>query len=390
MGKEVQKQDVIIIGGGPSGLSTALHLAQRSPTLIARMLVLEKAHYPRQKLCAGGLVPDAEIILERLGLDVGEVPHVDADAAHFDFEGSGLTLALPKTHVLRVIRRDEFDAWLAAKARSKGIQIREGVTVKSVRPGSDGVIVETESQQYLAQVVVGADGSNGVVRRSILPDTPISTARVLEVITPEAALPVPGKRAHREKHAYLDFFPIPDGIAGYTWDFPTQINGRPMRCWGIYDTNILADMQRPPLKKPLAAEMARFGLNLDDYELKGHPIRWFDPFNKFAVARVLLVGDAIGADPIFGEGISIALGYGKVAAAEVATAFRRGDFHFTGYKRRVLLSPLGQSLLVRWLLTYIIYPWHWKWFQILVLRILNPVMLLIGWFLVLNWGKRMK
>ena len=56
--------------------------------------------------------------------------------------------------------------------------------------------------------------------------------------------------------------------------------------------------------------MARHGFNLDDHELKGHPIRWYDPFNPVSVPRVLLVGDAVGADPIFGEGISMALGYG--------------------------------------------------------------------------------
>jgi len=39
-----------------------------------RILILEKAHYPRPKLCAGGLLADAEIILDRLGLDVSEVP----------------------------------------------------------------------------------------------------------------------------------------------------------------------------------------------------------------------------------------------------------------------------------------------------------------------------
>jgi len=112
--------DVLILGGGPAGLSTALHLAQLAPELIPRILILEKAHYPRPKLCAGALLNDAEIILERLGLDVSEVSHVDASAAHLDFAGQGLTISVPHTHILRVIRRDEFDNWLARRPKGRG------------------------------------------------------------------------------------------------------------------------------------------------------------------------------------------------------------------------------------------------------------------------------
>src|SRR5512142_3171005 len=176
--------DVLILGGGPSGLSTALHLAQLAPELRAGTLVVEKAHYPRVKLCAGGLVTDAEVILQRLGLDVGEVPHVDASAAHLDFAGKGLTVALPNTHTLRIIRRDEFDNWLAKKTREAGIEIREGVTVRKVIAGAEAVSVETDQGTLRARIVVGADGSNGVTRRSVLPETPVHTARVLELITP--------------------------------------------------------------------------------------------------------------------------------------------------------------------------------------------------------------
>ncbi|MBI5840559.1 MAG: NAD(P)/FAD-dependent oxidoreductase [Chloroflexi bacterium] len=384
---------LIIIGGGPSGLSTALHLQQAAPHLAPRILILEKAHYPRPKLCAGGLVVDAEIILQRLGLDVSEVPHADVDTAHFDFAGRGLSIRNPKRQTLRVIRRNEFDAWLAKKAQSRGMEIREGVTVKNILPDNEGVTVETDSATFRAQIVVGADGSNGITRKCILPNAPVYTARALEVLTP--TLPSPklselGGGLGRGHDAYFDFFPVPANIAGYVWDFPTQVNGEAMRCWGVYDTNLLASEKRPQLKDPLAKEMSRHGFDLDEYELKGHPIRWYDPANPVSVPRVLLVGDAAGADPLFGEGISIALGYGAVAAREIGESLRRNEFSFSGYKRRLARSGLGQTLFVRWLITQVVYSFKWRWFQILLWRVLKPIVVIVAWLFVLNWSKRIR
>jgi menaquinone-9 beta-reductase len=410
----MQECEILIIGGGPSGLSTALHLARDFSHLTDRILILEKARYPRPKLCAGGLVIDAEVILQRLGLDVSEVPHLDADCLHFDFEAKGLDLRGPKRHALRVIRRDEFDRWLAEKAESRGLEIREGVTVRNVLPDKDGVTVKTDHGDFRALVVVGADGSNGITRRSILPNAPVHTARVLEVLTSSPpiyrrppnttmkiwdvnlihnssglSLPDAAQGEGQQKQAYFDFFPVTANIAGYVWDFPTQVHGQGMRCWGIYDTNILASEKRPQLKELLAEEMARFGFNLRDYEVKGHPIRWFSPQNPMAVLRVLLVGDAAGADPFLGEGISIALGYGCLAAREIGQAFANNDFSFKGYKQRVLRSSLGKTLVTRWLLTHVIYPLKWKWLQIFIWRILKPIAVPFAWKFVLNWGKQL-
>jgi flavin-dependent dehydrogenase len=347
------KRDILIIGGGPGGLSTALHIARDFPHLASRLLVLEKARYPRSKLCAGGLVLDAEIILQRLGLDVSEVPHVDVDRIHFDFETKGLTISMPGRQALRVIRRDEFDTWLAEKARERGIEILEGVAVKNIAAEPGGVVVETDRGGFVAQIIVGADGSNGITRRCMLPQSPLHTARVLEILTP-------ANESDRAKVAYFDFVPVPENIAGYIWDFPTQVKGETMRCWGIYDTNILAGERRPQFKDPLAREMSRAGFDLDDYEVKGHPIRRFSPENPLSAPRVLFVGDAAGADPLFGEGISIALGYGALAAREIGKAFQRNEFSFTGYRGRVLRSALGQALIARWVLAYIVYPLKWK------------------------------
>jgi flavin-dependent dehydrogenase len=377
--------DIIIIGAGPAGLSTALHLAKIDPQLAGNTLVLEKARHPRPKLCAGGLTVDAEVLLEYLGLDVNEVPCARAESVCIQFEGRGLRLHPSLRPALRIIRRDEFDSWLANKVRQLGVEIREDVRVNAIRREGTEVIVATENGEIHARVVVGADGSNGVVRGSILPDHPLQTARLLEVISTPGA-----DSQHLVKNAYFDLFCVPNGIAGYTWDFPTQLQGQPMRCWGIFDNNLLSDGKRAPLKTQLAEEMARNGYSLADSDLKGHPIRWFNPLVPFSVPGVLLAGDAAGSDPLFGEGISLAIGYGKIAARSIQSAFEHNDFSFQDYRKQILISSLGQTLILRTIIAYILYTFHWRWFQRLVWWILKPVVLVAGWLLVLNWGKRLK
>jgi hypothetical protein len=85
----------------------------------------------------------------------------------------------------------------------------------------------------------------------------------------------------------------------------------------------------------------------------------------------------------------MALGYGTLAAQEIGKAFRMNDFSFKGYRSRVLRSALGQALIARWILAYLVYSFKWKWFQVLLWRILKPVVVIAAWLFVLNWGKRL-
>jgi flavin-dependent dehydrogenase len=78
-------RNVIIIGGGPSGLSTALHLAKNFPQLTPRLLILEKARYPRPKLCATRR--GAEVIIS--GSDWMAKCARGCGRIHFDFEAKG-------------------------------------------------------------------------------------------------------------------------------------------------------------------------------------------------------------------------------------------------------------------------------------------------------------
>lgn len=337
-----QKYDIIIVGAGPAGISTALHLAQIAPKLVSRALILEKSRHPRHKLCGGGVLPDGEVILKQLGLDITEVPHYDVDWAHFDYDGQGMTMRVEKKgqFAFRTIRRHEFDAWLADKARTLGFLIQENTEVKRVAVDGSGVTLETEHGTYRARVVVGADGSNSVIRRAVVPHENTHVARLLEVVTE----PKPEASSHTQADSYFDFIVIPQGIRGYVWDFPAIERGKPVRVRGVYDSNVNDVKPDIALRDALSEEFRRHGLDLGKYKLEGHPIRWFDAKTAFSAPRLLLVGDAAGADALYGEGISLALGYGGLAARAIRTAFERDDFTFRHYKAMILHSELGMAL----------------------------------------------
>jgi len=378
--------DVIIVGAGPAGISTALHLAQVAPEMVARTLILEKARHPRPKLCGGGILPDAEVILRHLGLDITEIPHYDVDWAHFDFDGRGMKMRGEKkgTFAFRTIRRHEFDAWLAGKARERGFLVHENTSVKGVTVTGSEVVLETDQGEYRASVVVGADGSKSVVRRAVIPQEKTHTARLLEILTE----PRPEKSFHIQTDSYFDFLYIPQGILGYTWDFPALENGRPVRVRGIYDSNVYPTKTDISLRAALAAEFGRHGYSLDEYKLEGHPLRWFEARSVFAAPRVLLVGDAAGTDALFGEGISAALGYGRFAAQAIKKAFAKRDFTFRDYKTILLRSELGKALRRR--------TWLAKFFYRLRSRLIQAfVWRKLGWFIewvmqtfMIGWAHR--
>jgi menaquinone-9 beta-reductase len=378
--------DLIIVGAGPAGISTALHLAQIAPELVGRTLILERAHHPRPKLCGGGLIPDTEVVLHSLGLDSREVPHCDVDWAHFDYNGKGMRMRGEKkgTYAFRTIRRDEFDAWLAGKARQLGYHIQEDTSVKRLSVSESEVLLETDQGEYRARVVVGADGSKSVVRRLAVPHENTHTARLLEIVTE----PRPEKSFHIQADSYFDFLYVPQGILGYTWDFPALENGRPVRVRGIYDSNVYPVKTDISLRAALADEFTRHGCRLDEYELEGHPLRWFEAKSAFSAPHILLVGDAAGADALFGEGISIALGYGRLAARAIQEALVRQDFSFRGYRRAILRSELGKALQRRTWMAKVFYRLRSPVIQALVWRKLGWLVEWVMQTFMIGWANR--
>jgi menaquinone-9 beta-reductase len=358
MQHSIEEIDVLIIGSGPAGASTALHLVHNDNSWARRITVVDKAIHPREKLCGGGITHLGQNVLAQLGLAL-EPRSFAIREARLVYENQSYSFY--GNPVFRIVRRDEFDQWLVTKAEECGIRVRQGEAVRDVVPQQEYVAVVTDKTTYHARVVVAADGSRSLVRQKLKWDDESRVARLLEVLTPEEPQRQP---EFRDGVAVFDFTRMAEGLQGYYWDFPSYVKGQAMMNRGVFDSRARPERPKANLKEELRLAMAARERNLDDYPLKGHPIRWFDKNGRFAAHRVILAGDAAGADPFMGEGISFALGYGNVAAAAIVDAFARADFSFAGYRQRILADPLLAQLKSRvWLarLAYWLkYPWLFR------------------------------
>lgn len=348
---DAQAVDVLILGAGPAGISTALHLLQQEASWAGRMLLLEKAAHPRPKLCGGGVTLLGLEILRRLGFPLPlPLPQAHVDEVRLIYGEWMISMCARPEFI--VFHRPELDAYLAMEARRRGILIHENEPAQSLIPQADGVTVVTPRATYRAQVVVGADGSKGISRQ--ICDRRRSrtrVARLLETLSPAFERLAP----FTDRYASFDFTPTRDDLQGYFWEFPSWVGGEPTLNRGVYDARLASSRPRARLVPILQDNLRSLGYELDQAHVEGHPLHWFSPRNCFSQPRLLLVGDAAGVDPLFGEGIAPALAYGQVAADAIQVAFSRGDFSFKDYRRRLLTSHLGRYLMLRWGVAEVVY-----------------------------------
>ncbi|MEM7335126.1 MAG: FAD-dependent monooxygenase, partial [Chloroflexota bacterium] len=227
---EVEKVDVLIIGSGPAGTSTALHLIKSNPNWAKRIVIVDKAVHPREKLCGGGITHLGQNILADLGLpfepasfEVKEVKLVYQDKS-YSFLGDP---------VFRIIRRDEFDHWLVQQCESFDIPVRQGEGVKKIIRHDDYMEVVTEKATFHAKAVVGADGSRSFVRHHLKWEDEARVARLIEVLTPEDEQIQP---VFQSQTAVFDFTHMTDGLQGYYWDFPSYVNKKAFMNRGLFDS----------------------------------------------------------------------------------------------------------------------------------------------------------
>lgn len=330
--------DVLIVGGGPAGTVSALALAEGCWDLADRTLVVEAAVHPRSKPCGGVISGRALAVVERLAGPLSTVPSLPVRRVEVRHGGRRRLHTLPRA-ALAVDRR-AFDAALMAATRQRGLAVRESTRLVGLerRAGGWRAILHGPPGRYelTPRVVVGADGAFGAVRR--LAGLPRGLSRARLALTERPARPT-------DPPADTVVFELPTGtgarVAGYYWSFPApRATGPTLRSHGVFHHG-----GRPPhpLSKVLALRLGPGPAPTSAVQ------RLYQPGLPCSAPGVGLVGEAVGADPLSGEGIAQAIGSGERAAALLPEIFERRDFRLRHWSRRVLgpeARVLGQNALL--------------------------------------------
>ncbi|MBN2599001.1 MAG: geranylgeranyl reductase family protein [Candidatus Thermoplasmatota archaeon] len=315
------KYDVIVVGAGPAGSTAAKTLAEKGISV----LILDKATFPRDKPCGGGLPTRVQKRFSYIE------PFLDSVSYGTTIFSSSLryrcNLVREKPFLGMVLRKD-FDNRLLSLAQNAGAIFLGGKSVVDVVIQKEKVSVVLEDGQTMeTQMVIGSDGMYSVVAEK----TQLSKKlRVLCVsLTQEQPMTPEELTTFFTKKRIIYLFIKAHGIAGYAWVFPKK------NCVNIgigeFQSALSKEKPRVPLKETyeqFIATLKEKHLLPTDFpveNLKGATLPIF-PLKNTCGDRVLLCGDAAGfINPITGEGIYYAMVSGKIAADVIAEGLKSHD-----------------------------------------------------------------
>lgn len=295
----MQRYDVLVVGAGPAGSSTAIHLARSG----ARVLLVDKARFPRDKPCGGGLTGRA---LKRIPVDPSPVVERDVDRFELRLRYGSSFARTHETPLIRMTQRRRLDAFLAEHAVASGAELRDGVRVDAIEPDTTGVTARIAGESVRAGVLVGADGANGVVARTVGIDDAIVRGVALEGNVPLSSLRIDAL----ERTAVIELAVLP---GGYGWVFPKGDHANlGVGGWGS---------EGPRLRDHLSRLAREHGVDPAALrELRGHRLPMRRLGTPAGSGRTLLVGDAAGlVDPLSGDGMYEAFVSARLAADAVVS-----------------------------------------------------------------------
>ncbi len=328
----------MIVGAGPAGISTWLHLQKEAPQLARFSLVIEKAIFPRDKLCGGGLCSWVADALAYLGVDL-DIPSLSVSDLEFRF-GKEIDL-IHQDNYFQVVQRVDFDQALARAAVKRGLDLHEDEILVDILRTRNKLVVTTNKGKYAVQALVGADGAFSLVRKKMISSRKHHLARTLQVFAPADS-----RYDHEftEKKTVVDLTPIKKGLQGYVWHVPCLKDKTPSIAHGIVDFRVWPDRPKADMKKIFGQELESRNIHQDPKAWSSHPIPWYSEEDILSQPNVILVGDAAGVEPAFGGGIHLSLAYGEVAAKAIIDAFQADDLSFQDYTQRIQSHQVGQHI----------------------------------------------
>lgn len=307
--------DAIVAGAGPAGSTAAREIAARGGSV----LLLDRARFPRDKPCGGGVTPRAAKLLS---FDLAPVVERSVDGVYFSLKlRPGFTRRSAST-LTYLTQRRRLDAFLAEQAEHAGAVFHDGDGVVGLEVSERGVTVRSRAGGYRGRMLIGADGANGIVARLSGLGGPRDVAVALEGnVACEGGLPRRWRQA-----IGMDLGGIP---GGYGWLFP---KGDHLNV-GVGGWRYLAG----ELRERLSALCAYYGLPAEQMQdLRGYSLPVRRSGSPLARGRVALAGDAAGLlDPLSGEGIYAAIWSGKTVAASATELLEGRAASLDGYAAAV-------------------------------------------------------
>lgn len=346
--------DVVVVGMGPAGATTAHALSQSGFSVLG----LEKQRHPRYKVCGGALSARSAQCLPK---DFMSIIEGTVQRIKFSYSPDESYLVDLPEPIAYMVMRSRFDGWLVDHARQAGTEIHEDEPVVNLSQDSEGVEVTTKKGRYRTRFVVGADGALSVVAQRLFP---ASRSRTIPAL--ESELPYNGS-THYFGESRTALISLSPATKGYAWIFPKReglslgvgefVPGmtKPKQSFQTFTTTepSLAELTVPP---PL-----------------GHPIPIFNHAHSLndqtrtgtlANRYALLVGDAGHlVDPLLGEGIFYAVRSGQLAATCITAALRDPERTLGDYESAIA-QAFGREFQIASRLSRVVYDlprsWH-RW-----------------------------